>query len=287
MKIKNISPENPIIAWWSGGITSAVTCKLCVEWFGVENVRIIYIDTKNEDKDTLRFKYECENWYGANIETITSDYNSIEEVWYKFKSLNVATGAICSTELKRLVREKFQKTNKFSYQAFGFEIEEIKRAKALKINHPDCRPFFPLINELLSKKECINIVIEANSLFVNISIPITYKLGFKNANCFKTGCVQGGIGYWQKMRDEQPPKFDKMAIVEHELSDLKGEPVTMLKDKYGLIFLKHNPKFPHIRDLSCKKKTEVKPLIDCNGFCGTNDLIKKNLTETEINYQET
>ena len=29
-----ISKDNPVIAWWSGGVTSAVTCKLCVDWFG-------------------------------------------------------------------------------------------------------------------------------------------------------------------------------------------------------------------------------------------------------------
>lgn len=61
--IKNISPENPVIAWWSGGVTSAVTCKLCIDWFGVENVRVVFIDTHNEDEDTFRFLKECEKWY--------------------------------------------------------------------------------------------------------------------------------------------------------------------------------------------------------------------------------
>ncbi len=34
------------------------------------------------------------------------------------------------------------------------------------------------------------------------------------------------------------------------------------------------------------KGREPKPLMDCNGFCGTNDLITKNETEQEINYQQ-
>lgn len=287
MIIKNINKENPIIAWWSGGVTSAVTCWLCILWFGVENVRVVYIDTFNEDKDTYRFKTECENWYGCKIETICSEeYKSIEEVWYKHQSLNVATGAICSTELKRKVREKFQSENKFSYQAFGFEIEEIDRAQSLKLNHSDSRPFFPLIMELLSKKACIKRIEMANDIFLQIQLPITYKLGYHNNNCWKTGCVQGGIGYWQKIEREDNAKFEKMAKVEHELTDLKGEPVTMLKDQSkggGLVFLKPHPKYPNIKDISMMKGREPKPLLDCNGFCGTNDF-KRNETEKEINY---
>jgi hypothetical protein len=98
------------------------------------------------------------------------------------------------------------------------------------------------------KKKCIEIVQD-----VNIEIPEMYKLGFQNNNCFNTGCVQGGIGYWQKMKKEFPEKFNVMADLEHELTDLKGEPITMLKDqsndskeaiktdkKANLVFLKRH-----------------------------------------------
>ena len=55
-----VSSEYPVIAWWSGGVTSAVTCKICTDWFGAENVRIVFIDTNNEDDDTYRFMKECQ-----------------------------------------------------------------------------------------------------------------------------------------------------------------------------------------------------------------------------------
>lgn len=279
---------NPVIAWWSGGVTSAVTCKICIDWFGSENVRVIFIDTNNEDSDTYRFMLECENWYGVKIETISNpDFKNIQEVWYKNLSLNVATGAKCSQMLKRVVRERFEDNNKYSFQAFGFDIDEIKRAKGMASNNPKSRPIFPLIATLLSKKSCIKIIQEANSLFLRIELPITYKLGYSNNNCWKTGCVQGGIGYWQKIEIEDPPKFDVMAKVEHDLTDLKGEPVTMLKDQSeggGLVFLKPHPNYPNLKDISMMKGRPVKPLVDCNGFCGTNDLIENNETELEINY---
>lgn len=287
MIIKNINKDNPVIAWWSGGITSAITCWLCACWFGIENVRFVFIDTHNEDDDTYRFKVECERWYEKKIETITNpDFDNIEQVWFNSLSLNVATGAKCSQMLKRLVRERFEKANPFSYQAFGFTFEETKRAKAHFLNNARSRPIFPLIMNCLSKERCLKILESHNCLFTPLQAPRTYKLGFQNNNCFKTGCVQGGIGYWQKMQREYPDKFEKMAAVEHRLTDLKGEPVTMLKDQSkggGLVFLLSHPTYPDIKDISMMKGKEPRPLMECNGFCGTNDL-ERNPTEDEINY---
>lgn len=290
MKGGIVNKDFPVIAWWSGGVTSSVTCKICIDWFGVENVRIVFIDTNNEDDDTYRFMKDCEGWYESKIETITNpDFETIQDVWYNNLSLNVATGAKCSQMLKRLVRERFERGNKYSYQAFGFDIDEIKRAKGMKLNNQYSRPIFPLIANLLSKKDCIKIIQESNSLFTPLELPNTYRLGYGNNNCWKTGCVQGGIGYWQKIQAEFPDKFNKMASIEHELTDLKGEPVTMLKDQSkggGLVFLRPHPNYPEIKDISMMKGRPPKPLTDCNGFCGTNDLIK-NETDQEINYQPT
>jgi 3'-phosphoadenosine 5'-phosphosulfate sulfotransferase (PAPS reductase)/FAD synthetase len=279
--------EYPVIAWWSGGITSAVTCKICIDIYGLDNVRIIFIDTFNEDDDTYRFKKDCEDWYGKPIETITGigeKYNKIEDVWVKHKSLNVATGAICSSTLKRRVREKWQKENKFKYQAFGFELDEIRRVKSMALNNPNINPVFPLMLYGYTKKNCIDIVEKEG-----IEVPRMYKLGFLNNNCFKTGCVQGGIGYWQKMKRDFPDKFDKMAEIEHRLTDEKKEPVTMLKDQSkggGLVFLKPHKDYPQIKDISMMKGREPKPLFECNGFCGINDLEDRSSTEKEINYQQ-
>ena len=288
-----------IICWWSGGITSAVACKIALDVFGKDNCQVIMIDTFNEDDDTYRFKNDCEKWYGKPIKIITEigkDYESIHDVWIKNKSLNVATGAICSTKLKRLVREKWQKVNDFDHQVFGFEFDkkEFNRANGLTKNHTKAKAIYPLLMMGYDKDDCMRVVQEAG-----IEIPRVYKLGFRNNNCFNTGCVQGGIGYWQKMKRDFPEKFDKMAEMEHKLTDLKGEPVTMLKDqsnevkkvveetgiKYKqFIFLKKHPNYPELKCIEDMKAQEVKPLFECNGFCGTNDFNERIETEKEINY---
>lgn len=277
-----------VIAWWSGGITSAVTCKICIDLFGLENVRIIFIDTYNEDDDTYRFLYDCEKWYGKKIETITrigEKYDCIQDVWYKYKSLNVAGGAICSSELKRELRKEWERENDFKYQAFGFDIKEINRVESMTRNYrKTAKPIFPLLLHGYTKQDCVNIIQD-----VGFELPNAYKLGFLNNNCLKTMCVQGGIGYWQKVERDFPEKFEAMAQVEHELTDLKGKPITMCKDQSkggGLVFLKPHEDYPHIKDLSMMKGREPKPLMDCNGLdCGVKDLDERIETENEINYQ--
>lgn len=278
-----------IICWWSGGITSAVACWIAITLYGRENCRVVMIDTGNEDEDTYRFKTDCEKWYGMPIEVIRNEkYKNIKEVWVKFKSLNVAHGAICSSELKRAVREKFERENKYAHQVFGFDIDEPKRAKAFRLNYSDSRGIYPCLLYGYSKTDCIKIVEAAG-----IEIPRMYRLGFSNNNCFGTMCIQGGIGYWQKVEIDLPEKFDAMADMEWLLTELKGKPVTMLKDQSKaakesgniLVFLKKHPDYPNLKCLADFPRQEVKPLFECNGFCGTNDLTKRNETEYEINFQ--
>lgn len=284
--MKNISSDNPIVCWFSGGITSAVACKIALDMYGKDNCVIIFIDTRNEDDDTYRFLHDCEKWYDMPIESITNEaYDDISAVWRKFKGLNFAHGAICSSELKRAVRLKWQKENKFRYQVFGFDINEPKRVKGMAMNYPEANPIFPLLMFGMTKKQCIKIIMDAG-----IDIPRAYKLGLQNNNCLKTGCVQGGIGYWQLIRKIMPEQFNTMAAIEHELTNLKGSPVTMLKDQSrlakeggnNLVFLKPHPDYPLIKHIGLMKGREPKPLTDCNGFCGINDL-ERNPTETEIN----
>lgn len=291
--------KNKIICWWSGGVTSAVACKLAINIYGAENCRVIMIDTKNEHPDTYRFKSDCEKWYGIPIETITGigeKYGNIFDVWRKHKSLNTATGAICSTHLKRLVREKWEKSNTYRHQVFGFEFDkkEFNRALSMTMNYKDrVKPIYPLLLFGYDKKDCFKIIEEEG-----IEMPKTYFLGFKNNNCFTTGCVQGGIGYWQKIKNNFPDKFNVMADLEHELTEMKGEPVTMLKDqsndakekmkvdaKSHLVFLKFNPNYPNNKCLDDMPLRSVEPLFDCNGMCGTNDLSERSQTELELNFE--
>ena len=268
-----------IVCWWSGGITSAVSCKIAIDLFGVKNCDVIFIDTKNEDPDTYRFKDDCEIWYGCKINSISAigpgkKYESIEDVWFDYGYLNVAHGAICSSELKRQVRLDYQKRNDYLHQVFGFDFSkrESNRCLNIKRNYPSSKPIFPLWMYGYSKNDCARILNENG-----IEVPQSYKNGFDNNNCIMTGCVQGGVGYWQKYKRVYPERFEKMAEREHILSGMQGKPITICKDQskeakdVGLVnvFLKHNPKYPKHKDISMIKGVEPMGLPECNGFCGT------------------
>lgn len=288
--------QKDIICWWSGGITSAVACKCAIDIYGKERCRCIMIDTDNEDEDTYRFKKDCEKWYEIDIEIITAigvEYNSIDDVWDKYLSLNVATGAICSTHLKRKVRERWEKNNEYSYQVFGYEFipKEFNRALGMTMNHFKAKPIYPLLMFGYDKRKCADIIKDNG-----ITIPRMYNMGFHNNNCFKSGCVQGGIGYWQKIKREFPEKFEKMAYKEHELTEKKGKPVTMLKSQSksdkeliiegweNFVFLKKNDKYPQIKCIDDMPECKVEPLFECNGFCGINDLIEKPNSAYQLNF---
>ena len=140
----------------------------------------------------------------------------------------------------------------------------------------------------LTKEDCVNILQKEG-----LEIPNMYKLGFRNNNCFKTGCVQGGIGYWQKISREYPDKFEEMSKVEHELTDMKGKPVTMLRTSKSKktperlpLFLKPHPDYPDLPLFTEQKGREPEPLFECNGMCGINDLSERTSTEQEINYED-
>lgn len=201
--------------------------------------------------------------------------------------MNVARGAICSKELKTRVREAWQRDNEYAHQVFGFDAKEMNRAKALALNYPDTKPIFPLLMYAYTKKDCFRIVeIEG------IEIPAAYKMGFHNNNCLQTGCVQAGLGYWQKMQREFPEKFQAMADMEHKLTNNAGKPVTCNKDQSSeakasgrfQVFLLPHSNYPEYKDLSQMEGRQPKPLVECNGFCGTYDLTtkaeRKKLTES-------
>ncbi len=79
--------KNIVIGWWSAGITSAVACKIALEVF--DNVRLVYADTGSAHADNIRFKSECEQWYGQKIETHKNPkYKDHFDVIYKERYIN-------------------------------------------------------------------------------------------------------------------------------------------------------------------------------------------------------
>lgn len=216
--------KKDIICWWSAGVTSAVATKLAISEFG-ERCRPIYFEIDSAHHDNARFKEECEEWYGMPIEVARSTrFVDQFDVIKRERYINGPSGAKCTKELKKNVRFRVEKSAEWEHQVFGFEYSrrEINRALRFKQQYPATRPVFPLIEKRLSKPEALHFLEKAG-----IERPAMYTLGYSNNNCI--GCVKGGQGYWNKIREDFPEHFEKMSQLEQELgrSCIRG---TFLRD---------------------------------------------------------
>ena len=244
------------IAWFSCGVTSAVACKLAVEEYGKDNVKLFYIGIKSAHEDNDRFIKDCEKWIGVKIEHRKSPkYDDQFDVIEKERYINGAFGARCTAELKKKVRFSIEDDFPFDGQIFGFEFSktEINRAIRFSQQYPESKPLFPLIDKKITKSMAADIILKNG-----IKLPTMYELGFHNNNCI--GCVKGGKGYWNHIRKHFLPYFDRMAKLERSIGHtcIKGVFLDELNPRAG----KHSP--PILPDCGTFCEIEFAEIIDPN-----------------------
>jgi hypothetical protein len=162
-------------------------------------------------------------------------------------------------ELKKAPRRKYENL-RTDLQVFGYDADEQGRAIRFCENNPEVNEWFPLIEQGINKDMARQMLVQAG-----IAEPVTYSLGFKNANCLKTGCVKGGMGYWNHIRRVRPQVFQRMAIVEREIGhaicarEERGESGERIKIPVYLDEL--DPRAGNY---------DSEPSFQCGLFCGWN-----------------
>jgi len=208
------------VCWFSAGAASAVATKLTL----AEGPAVVaYCDPGSEHPDNERFLADCERWFKQEIVRLRSHkYVDTWQVYGERRFLVGPTGALCSTELKKVVRRNFQQPD--DVQVFGFTAEETHRANRFREQNVEVTLVTPLITHGLSKADCLGLVERAG-----IELPAMYRLGYHNANCI--GCVHGGMGYWNKIRVDFPATYERMARMEREIGH------SLNKDTAGPVWL--------------------------------------------------
>jgi len=198
-----------VLVWFSCGAASACAAKLTLEQY--PDAEILYCDTlAYEHPDNRRFIADVEKWIGKEIKILKSEkYQDIFDVFDKTGWLVGVSGARCTLELKRAVREKYQEAS--DTHVFGFGIDELKRIERFIETNPELYLYFPLRDNGMNKQDCLNMLMQAG-----IELPAMYKLGYKNNNCI--GCVKGAKGYWNKIRVDFPEAFERMAKQERKMN---------------------------------------------------------------------
>lgn len=193
-----------VVAWFSCGAASAIAAKVAVEKFG-DRVEVVYCYTmKTEHPDNARFFADVERWLGRTVTVIRSDkYRSIDEVFKKRRYMAGPRGAICTVEMKKVPRFKFQRGD--DIHVFGMTVDEPKRIKDFGINNPEMALSWVLRDAGITKRECYRRLTAAG-----ITLPAMYGLGYHNNNCL--GCVKAtSPAYWNKVRKDFPKVFARRA----------------------------------------------------------------------------
>lgn len=235
-----------VVCWFSCGAASSVATKLAITQYAGQQIVIARCIVKEEHPDNDRFAADCEKWFGMPITNLISEkYNgSIYEVFEKRKYISGIAGAPCTMLLKKQVRLDYQKPD--DKHVFGYCAEEQSRWDGfLDANNIDA--VSPLMERGLEHSDCLAMIEHAG-----IELPVMYKLGYQHNNCI--GCVKAsGAGYWNKIRDDFPAEFDRMAALSRRIG------ARLTKDGEQRIFL------DELRKGTGDYQTE--PEIQCGIFC--------------------
>jgi hypothetical protein len=189
---------------------------------------LTYCDTGTEHPDNSRFMADIERWLDAKVTVLKSEkYRDTWQVFEERRYLSGPRGALCTTELKKIPRFRFQRPD--DVQVFGYVAGEENRAERFREQNFDVDMRTPLIDAGIRKPDCLAILREEG-----IKLPAMYALGYRNNNCI--GCVKGGAGYWNKIRRDFPEVFVRMAKIERELD------ASILRQGGKQLFLDRLPK---------------------------------------------
>lgn len=204
---------NGVMCRFSCGAASAVATKLALSKYDPSIIEIVNVFIKEEHADNRRFLSDCKEWFNHPIQVLRDekDNASTDAIWLRKRFMVGMRNAPCSVHLKHDLLDEFVALMPSPVvNVFGFTAEEVDRFDRFKSNHPDWLCEAPLIEQNLTKSDCLAIIDRAG-----IQLPIMYRMGYDNANCI--GCPKGGQNYWQAIREDFPERFAQVQKIQEEI----------------------------------------------------------------------
>lgn len=198
-----------VLVWFSDGAASAVAAKLAIQKHGA--VEVLKCDTTStEHPDNERFRVDVERWLGQSVRLLRSrDYVDIDDVFERTRYMAGNAGARCTTELKKLVRQRFETPE--DTHVFGYTADESKRVADFMNHNIGLRCDWVLVEQGITKADCYQILQDAG-----IRLPEMYAIGFEHNNCL--GCVKASSpAYWNRTRRLFPDVFARRAKQSREI----------------------------------------------------------------------
>jgi hypothetical protein len=203
----------------SSGAPSALLLMLInlADTYGKNNVVGLFADTNAEHPDNYRFLYDLQR-AGYDIEFVTTG-KSPNQLQLEQNTIFTNFLAPCTRQLKlEPIREFVQTMQRCGYLCHmhvGFTVEDAKPTS----DKPNGRitdtkaswlsngviPHFHLVDEQYNRQQVMSELKQRGFI-----VPMSYALGFPNANCLaEGGCVKGGKGYMLKILTHFPEYYAK------------------------------------------------------------------------------
>ena len=202
-----MSEKPRTIGWYSCGAASAIACHIS------KPSVIAYCETGSEHSDNARFLQDCERrLFDRPVTRLASEiYADTWAVWEGRRYLAGISGAPCTSELKIKPRIAFSRPDDIHIFGYTADPKDQNRAERMEDLWPDLDCRFPLIEQEITKAGCLALLAKAG-----IPEPVTYEMGFPNANCLP--CVKAtSPDYWALVRQQAPLEFARMVELSRRL----------------------------------------------------------------------
>ena len=203
------------IVSFSGGLASFFAAARVVDKYGVEDVELIFCDTKSEDEDLYRFVDQAVSFLGAPL-TVLCEGRSIWEVYKTEGMMGNSRVDLCSSILKRQLFWKYIDENYFSKNIviyYGFTWLELDRFERLKRYQPGYRHEAPLIEPPYLDRKQMRLLLEVNC---GIRIPRLYMYGLEHNNCGGF-CIKAGKAHFYQLYKNFPERYKELEEKELEV----------------------------------------------------------------------
>lgn len=257
--------NHKFICHFSCGVTSTIATKIILDKYGSDNVEIIYANPGAEHPDNQRYLKDCEDKiFHKRVTVVTSKkYKTIFDVFRDFNYLASRNFAHCTVQMKKIpIRDYLGIKLIEDTQIFGYDNSEQKRANRYIQYNPELKVIFPLIEENISKQECIK-----NVMSLGVQLPIMYRMGYHNSNCI--GCVKAAsLSYWKKIKIDFPDIFKWYADFERQIGKkINGKPKGATINKQYRNTVRYRVFLDELDNINIRNKLEPFS-IECGYSCG-------------------
>ncbi|OXM57074.1 hypothetical protein CFP71_10080 [Amycolatopsis thailandensis] len=217
---------------YSGGIGSWCTAQRVAAQHGVDDLVLLFADTRIEEPSLYEFLAASAAQLGVPLVRV-ADGRTPFEVYWDSRFLGNARIAPCSKILKQVPARRWLEANAdpdTTTLYVGVDATEAHRIPGIRRGWAPWRVEFPLTAEPGLTKDAM--LAEARGL--GLIPPAAYQQGFSHANCGGC-CVRGGQAHWLRLLEQHPERFADYERKEEQFRAEFGDVAILKQRRNGVV----------------------------------------------------